>query len=346
MSNVIYVKTTDTCNLSCDHCFTNGFVGKVKPWDYKPTAEWVIDLISERNEEFTHIEFHGGEPMLIDVRHLKDFKEIVEASVDGDLSFGMTTNLVYKLTDEKLKFIVEDLSKTVATSWDPKSRFKTDRQLKQWSTNLNTLKEKGVYVKLFVSLTKAVIDMGAKKVIEELSNYSFSIVDFERITLDGDAVNNASAIKPDNKDVDSFMYEIYTLYVNGGIPFKILTIDTILEGFKTKQHLGTNCRNCESNLFTINSNGTVGGCPNGATKDNSKAILPAVKDYLVSEERVARQIKEMTREDGCISCPVFDVCGGDCYKTNWDETGCPGYKSILRDLKFNSRKNLIEIVEV
>ena len=62
---MVYLKTTDTCQLDCKHCFTNGKNGAKGWFDEIKTVEFFKRL----KQKFPHynnanISFHGGEPML------------------------------------------------------------------------------------------------------------------------------------------------------------------------------------------------------------------------------------------------------------------------------------------
>ena len=57
---LVYVKTTETCNLNCSHCFTSGINGRKIYFDAKKTANWCNQLDTQDNH--IHFEYHGGAP--------------------------------------------------------------------------------------------------------------------------------------------------------------------------------------------------------------------------------------------------------------------------------------------
>ena len=57
------MKTTETCNLNCEHCFTSGINGKKIYFNPVKTAKWVNQLKADS----VWCEFHGGEPFLAPV---------------------------------------------------------------------------------------------------------------------------------------------------------------------------------------------------------------------------------------------------------------------------------------
>jgi len=77
MNRMIYVKTTETCQLNCKHCFTNGINGAKIYFNPHKTADWVKRLHTEayKPNDTMHFEFHGGEPFLAPISHMRKFYE-------------------------------------------------------------------------------------------------------------------------------------------------------------------------------------------------------------------------------------------------------------------------------
>ena len=98
---MIYVKTTETCQLNCKHCFTNGINGAKIYFNPEKTADWVKRLheVAYRPNDTIHYEFHGGEPFLAPISHMTKFYEETK-ELWPQTSFGITSNFVLKLTDE------------------------------------------------------------------------------------------------------------------------------------------------------------------------------------------------------------------------------------------------------
>jgi len=87
----VYVKTTETCNLNCFHCFTNGINGAKIYFDPVLTAEWCNQLYNGKT--FCHFEYHGGEPMLAKMEDLWEFFHIVNKVWGNLATFGIKTYL-------------------------------------------------------------------------------------------------------------------------------------------------------------------------------------------------------------------------------------------------------------
>ena len=119
---MVYVKTTETCNLNCDHCFTSGTRGAKIYFNPDKVARWVNELKKQNPQLSGHFEFHGGEPFLAPVEDMERFYELTQEYWNGDATYGITSNLVIKLTEKRLAFLDEVCNKRMGTSWDPTIR--------------------------------------------------------------------------------------------------------------------------------------------------------------------------------------------------------------------------------
>jgi len=128
MNWMFYVKTTETCQLNCKHCFTNGINGAKIYFNPEKTIDWFKRFREYHGENHqAHFEFHGGEPFLAPVSHMtKVYEECKDLWKHS--SFGITSNLVFKLKQEHYDFISGPLNNRRGTSWDPKIRFANDKQ--------------------------------------------------------------------------------------------------------------------------------------------------------------------------------------------------------------------------
>lgn len=334
-TKVVYIKTIGTCNLNCDHCFTNGSNGDPTQFDVQSTLTWLSNYAGQvgLDNDF-HMELHGGEPFLVKLPKLREFTQGIRKIIPN-VSIGCTSNLTFPLTDDHVRFIKDDLDGQIGTSWDPHIRWTTDTERQRWETSIRRLAAVGIYPKVNVTLTKRLIaEYDPPRFIETLLRAGVRRVELERLTMDGNAICSAGCIFPDNDEQDLWfmaLLEYYQLY-DISQRLSILTIDNLLSRLQQNiVHVGTNCRDCEQNLVTINSNGTLATCPNSATQVNYSSIHDDPAVFLSHETRVENQVKEKTWDERCLSCGVFDLCGGDCHQLHWDSR-CGGWKRTLHKL--------------
>jgi radical SAM protein with 4Fe4S-binding SPASM domain len=246
-------------------------------------------------------------------------------------SWGITTNLVHKLTPEKLEFIDTVLGKRIGTSWDPKIRFDNINQRILFEENIKLLLGRGVTIKLFVSLTKDVVNMEPIELLMYVKGLGVQEMDIERVTKNGHATRNLH-IFPTNKEMDDWFLKMHHQMEEYDARdwFHNNFMENIYTKFETGQtKAGTWCRDCEQKLFTINADGTIAGCPNSAPEDHYGTIDMPIYDLLFAPKRIEIMACEAAGNSLCLECPVYKYCGGDCHQLEWDGTICASPRSLM-----------------
>lgn len=341
LNKTIYVKTTGTCNLNCQHCFTNGKNGDKTQFDPEATAVWVRDFMSRYPEgTHYHMEFHGGEPFLVPLAKLMQYAD--HFASDPHVSMCANSNLTFKLTREHINFIRTYFGGYIGTSWDHWIRWSNQRQVELWKSNLWKLRMSNIGISLKVSVSRQLLTMTPDWFLDQMEELPVDEVSLERLTLDGSAQCNVG-IFPDNEEQDNWYLALYHRYKARQGRVKIRTLDIIEEKLKNNVvKVDTNCRNCEQNLVTINSDGSLSGCPNTAASLHHATLESGVDAFLRSDGRLEEIATELTWGDACITCDVYDLCGGDCHRLPWQDGRCGGLKNTLRHLSGRTQQsNLI-----
>lgn len=333
MNWVFYLKTTETCNLNCSHCFTNGINGAKVYFDPVKVSNWIHEFHHEKFKQgdSAHYEFHGGEPFLAPVSQMK---HVVDACKDlsPNQTFGATTNLVYKLKPEHIEFIKNDLGSRLGTSWDPKIRFANFKQYKLWYDNLKTLQREGVDIKLFISVTKQTIAYRPIVLMRWIRRLGVKEVSFERLTSNGSA-KRFPEIFPTNIELDQWFLDMHNdaIKYNTRDWFHNENLENVYSKFENGYNCsGTFCRDCEEKIFTLNADGTVSGCPNAAPEFNFGSIDDSIATIINSPRRLRSIVEERSRNPNCYSCPVFQYCNGDCHQLEWQGDICGAPKSLMK----------------
>jgi radical SAM protein with 4Fe4S-binding SPASM domain len=331
---MVYLKTTETCQLNCEHCFTNGTNGRKIYFSVPKTIDWFHRMKAAVPKlESAHVAFHGGEPFLAPV---SDMKEVWSSCKDlwPSLWWSTTTNLVYKLDNEKIDFMKTAFSNGLATSWDKGIRFSNQKQEDLWRDNVKTLLQEGMDVTLMVSLSKSVVDVEPIELLNFVSDLGVKYLHLERITPNGNANLNPH-IFPTNKELDAWFVKMWHQSVEHGMykKFENLFFNSILSSLTFTTHSGCRCRQCEQKIFTINADGNIGGCPNSAVDNTFGSLEDDIPTLLTSPGRMANIACESSRNPLCYSCEVFDICNGDCHQLAWEGDICASPKSLMKHFK-------------
>jgi radical SAM protein with 4Fe4S-binding SPASM domain len=346
MNWLLYLKTTETCNLNCKHCFTSGTSGPKIFWESRKVSNWLQRFIANANENDTiHCEFHGGEPFLVPVFQMQDIFDECNKLHDN-ITWGATTNLVFKMYNEHLDLIKGAFNNRIGTSWDRKIRFGNPKQYELWHKNVKTLLSHGVNIKLFISVTKDTLEIEPIVLLRWIRRLGVQEVSFERLTRNGNA-NLHPDIFPDNKEQDEWFLKMHhqSTQHNARDWFFNETLETIYAKFESGFIKGsTFCRDCEEKLFTLNANGSISGCPNSAPEFQFGHIDDDLHALLNSPKRIENIACERSRDPRCYSCDVFHHCGGDCHQLPWQDDVCGAPKSLMRYLsKIPHQKKIIPI---
>ena len=344
-----YLKTTETCNLNCKHCFTNGTNGPKIFWDYKKVSEWIKDFSSFPgiSKDIPHFEFHGGEPFLVPVEQMRYVWENCK-DLWSESSWGVTTNLTFKLRNEIYDFMKGPLNKRLGTSWDPDIRFANPKQYDLWRNNVKTLIDDGFEIKLFISVTKGTVDIEPIELLEWVKDLGVQEMSLERLTKNGTA-NMHPEIFPTNIEQDLWFHKMHLQSKENKTRdwFHNEFLENIYTKFENNfKNAGTFCRDCEEKIFTINADGTISGCPNSAPEFNYGTINDEIKDVIYSPIRINNIACERSRDPRCYQCEVFSYCGGDCHQLEWQDDVCGAPKTLMRDLSKNKKIWNIKLKEV
>ena len=209
----IYIKTTESCQLRCKHCYIGDFRNKKVLFNEVDTVKWLKNYFSLTNtdEKDVLISFHGGEPFMCPLPKLKYVTNALNCT------FNATTNLVFPLDRNKIDFIttkfIDPMIKKpyIKTSWDVNIRFLNLAQRRQWEENIKLLKENNVVVHVIVCLTNHTLNINPLKLYRYMEDLGVDILSFERLTEN--TTSNKELI-PNYKDQDDWLYKAYLFSKN------------------------------------------------------------------------------------------------------------------------------------
>lgn len=331
---MVYLKTTDTCQLHCDHCFTNGKNGK-KGWFNVPKVINFFERLHAYHPQYDsgNISFHGGEPMLAPTEMMFEVWNGVK-DLWPNIFWSVQTNLTFPLTDSKMDVLETICEKSWGTSWDKGIRWPDINKELLWEHNVKRCIEAGHEITVMVCLTDNVLDMEPIDIINKMAALGIQHVNFERLTPNGNAVSNENLFGG-NKKLDKWLYKMWQQSVEHKTYEYIdnMFFDSILTSLVYKTHAGCRCRECEQKILTLNADGTIGGCPNSAVENTFGTIYDDVEELMNSEGRMCNIQSEVVRHPVCYGCEVYDICNGDCHQLAWEGPVCAAPKTLMTELK-------------
>lgn len=325
----VYIKTTETCNLRCKHCYIGGNRDKQGFFDAKKVIRWLKSHTKKYGvkESDLYISFHGGEPFLAD---LGEMQKICDAFPKAN--FDATSNLVIDIQHGIKDFILknfqqESIGPFIKTSWDYDIRFSSPQQEQRWEKNVMELIESGVTVKVITCLTKPLLENVAPETyLQHMKYLGVKHAGFERLT---ENTTEDKSLIPAIEDVDAWLLELYRKN------------DFLEQSFfgdiaAACKHIFLGCRKreCMQSVLTINADGTIGGCPNTSIKnwffDLDGHANPELRAQLIK--------KEQTHDARCYMCDLFPECNGDCHQLSWLDGKCYVPKKLFHAIKSDMKQ--------
>lgn len=327
----IYIKTTETCQLYCRHCYV-GDNRKLKGFfDEDKTIAWLKQYVDNFGiaEMDILFSFHGGEPFLCPLDKMQQVIDAFPAAL-----YDATSNLCFPLTEERLAFIQRNFVDRydtgrpfIKTSWDHKIRFQNQSELALWEKNVRMLQQKDIDIRVIICLTSLLIaEMKSGDLLEYMLELGIKYIDFEKLTAN--TTVDKSLIPNYNKQ-DEWLLRFYEIAENK------ITVG-MFENIKqacNHEFIGCRKRQCMQQVITINANGTIGGCPNSAIGQHYTDITKTPIGICQNCKRQELIENEQIRHLDCYMCDLFDICNGDCHQLSWQGDTCPSPKKLIRRIK-------------
>ena len=321
----IYIKTTESCNLQCKHCYIGDYRKETRFFDENKTISWLFSYFNTHsiNEEDILFSFHGGEPFLCD---LSKMEKVTKAFPKAQ--FDATSNLMI-LTPNHIDFIKKYFVNKatgrpfIKTSWDYAIRFSDENQKLIWENNVKQLLANDIDVKVITCLTTELLEnVSPKSYCQYMKRLGITYVDFERLT---DNTTENKSLIPSYKTIDTWLTDVYKI--------KLLNVGmfTNMAQAISGNHIACRKRQCMSNVLTINADGTVGGCPNTAKQN----YFYTIEGEEIIEQRNSLIVKESIRHTECYTCDLYGYCNGSCHQLSWQGTVCPEPKQLWRHIIYD-----------
>lgn len=343
--NVVYLRVVQGCNLNCDHCFTLGNKDPFMLTELKFIDQFLSSIKKNVDPQKVTFYIHGGETFLAPYSHLSKVNSIIkEYFNDIPKDIIPQTNLLYKVDDEFIDFIRNEYRSVIGVSWDADIRFgsiainKKTEQEELFFGNLKKLIDAGIKVNISITAQKYLLNYNPLEIVKMFNGVDS--IDFELLTTFDEKSSN---LKPNNKKWADWLNELVHYYENNETTWCLPQIDLFTKTLMTGKMFDCKCNCCDKRTFTLNPNGSVGFCPDKTYVEPISNTDEMINDW-PSFENKGLQVRinkliEMQTQEMCFSCEHYDICGGNCDASLFDDTDeCPLSKKVISRIRNNKEK--------
>lgn len=193
------IMSSTVCNLKCKHCGMDNSLHKNSS-NYEKIKE---SLLRENEKEpIESIYLWGGEPLLGDLDKILDIMDTFP-----NVHFKITSNLCMPLTEKRMEILRRCGS--VFTSYDPKIRFDSVKNLSLWYHNCKKILAE-MDMTVICTVTKYVVEHNVHRYVDFFNKIGFTQYQFSPIVLAGKALRD-TGLEPDRKSYDDFMYDLVSI---------------------------------------------------------------------------------------------------------------------------------------
>jgi len=349
--NVIYVRVVQGCNLNCTHCFTLGNKDPYMLTNMTYIKDFLSSIKDNVDPQKATFYIHGGETFLAPFSHLSEVNNTIR-SIFPEMKMDIIpqTNLLYNIDDEFIKFLKDEYRSTVGVSWDADIRFgsiainkKTDQE-NLFFNNLKTLLQNDIKVHISITAQKHLLNYDPLEIVKMFDGVDS--IDFELLTTFDEQTRN---LKPNNKKWAIWLEKIVDYYQHNKTTWCLPQIDLFTKTLLTGNLFDCKCNCCDKRTFTLNPNGTVGLCPDKTYVEPFSNTEEMRNNWDTFQEKsldvMMKKLIEMDQHTMCFTCEHYDICGGNCDASLFDETDeCPLSKSVISKIR-NNKEVFIKLYE-
>jgi len=349
--NVIYLRVVQGCNLNCTHCFTLGNKDPYMVTDLNYIEDFLSSIKDNVDPQKATFYIHGGETFLAPHSHLANVNKIIRSKFGiKRIDIIPQTNLLYTIDDEFINFVKTEYRSTIGVSWDADIRFgsiainkKTDQE-NLFFSNLKQLLANDIKVHIAITAQKHLLNYDPLEIVKMFDGVDS--IDFELLTTFDEKTRN---LKPNNKKWATWLEKLVDYYQHNKTTWCLPQIDLFTKALITGNLFDCKCNCCDKRTFTLNPNGTVGLCPDKTYVEPFSTTTEMKQDWATFQNKsldvMMKKLVEMDQHTMCFECEHYDICGGNCDASLFDDSDeCPLSKSVISKIR-NNKEVFIKLYE-
>jgi radical SAM protein with 4Fe4S-binding SPASM domain len=294
-------------------------------------------------DKHNHAEIHiiGGEPSMMGLafyerivpKMRKELERINEAGKTYELM--MVTNLTHK--DQ---LAISKLFDRISTSYEPETRFPTNRIFNKWLEACYNHQEAGMKLAVTTAITKQVIEHGAKPLLDFYLKHGIKQVHLGFFIPEGEGLKNIKEIMPEFEETSNFLIDAADWYFEQDDPeIFINPVESLLNSLETGKPQDDIVCPIVSGSVDIHWDGNVATCLEQGGGDEPNWSGNSFELPLVEIVKTPHFKKEVSRSveghQECKNCRFEKICRSACSVlwSYWDpkiDSDCPGFKKFIR----------------
>lgn len=324
------LKIESLCNLNCTYCYMYNLADqswKVQPKKmgkevYSQTAARIKEHTDKHDLEEINVIFHGGEPMLVGVKYLRELIQIYKDIIPNvKINFGMQTNATL-INDEWIEFFAENnmpLGISIDGSKKVNDKYRIYENGRSSFSDLIAGIEHLQKTNTVPYGFLCVMDIENDPI--EVYDFLYSLkprgLDFLFPLNHHDMLPiGKSTFSPENTEYADWLIPIFNKWYNGDDNVEIRLFEDIMSLILGGKASAENIGISQINLIVVEANGEMEGVDalkstfEGATKLGLNVFDNNFEEALQHPAYYSRQLGINGLCETCQKCDYVNICGG------------------------------------
>ena len=341
------VNITRDCNLRCTHCYISSEAKKISGKMTASAFQKIFEDIAVHMSSigYDHAEIHviGGEPTTLGLQYFDRCLPNARAALEGhDFTFEII--MVSNLLSNDILAISRYFDR-VNTSWEPVSRFPKPKIEQRWRDNLKILQDNGLDIGVTTAMTKHVIDMGARAILDHHYNNGIKQIHFGFFIPSGDGEKYIDEMFPEFVETSNFLIDAANWYLEKRDADKDLFVnppESMLSAIDSDEPLDDIVCPIIAGAMDIDYNGNSATCLEAGGDVDAKwlgnVLRTSVSDVANSPQFKKEVARAARPKKACNTCDEYNVCRSGCgvifeYWEPEKDEDCPGFKKFIKYMR-------------
>lgn len=339
------INVTRDCNLRCTHCYINNDIKaaskKMSETEFLKIIQDIVSHLNNHNEK-NNAEIHviGGEPSMMGLAFFKSVipkaREILSQIVSNKTyDLQIVTNLTHK---DQLE--ISKLFDRVSTSYEPETRFPSNRIFNKWLDACYQHKAAGINLGVTTAVTKQVIAHGADNLLNFFYKHGLKQVHLGFFIPEGEGLNNIEEIMPAFHETSNFLIDAANWYFEQQDPEVFINpVESMLYALENQKPIDDIVCPIVSGSVDIHWDGNAATCleqGGGTEPDWSGNVFEISLGEILDSPHFEKEVsRSLEGHKACNKCQYKPICRSACSVlwSYWDpekDPDCPGFKKFIK----------------